>query len=275
MPGLAGPGDPGPERDPAEHQQQRGQERDLGQQRGGDADRADRAEAVQRGRLRGQQADHRADHGGGRGGQGRHGAAQRGRHRVLGGRVLPQFFPVAVGQQQRVVAGRAEHQHGQDGRGQRADREPGAGQPVRGRLGHHDGPDRAEQREQPEQRAAVHQQQDDHHDDQRGQQQLGLGLAGDAAGRVQRGRSGHGGAQAWPGAAGRPADRPLDGLDRVRVNGGHIVRRRDDVGRECVGLAVGRPARQAGRGQPADVAGQPGHRGPGRAAVARSAASGR
>ena len=129
----------GARRRPPDDQQQRGQEGGLGEQGRDDADGADRAEAVQRGRLRGQEADHGAGDRAGGGEQGRQGAAQRGRHRVLGGGVAAQLFPVTVDKQQRVVAGGAEDQHDQDLGRQRADGEPGVGQAVGGGLGDLDG----------------------------------------------------------------------------------------------------------------------------------------
>jgi hypothetical protein len=57
---------------------------------------------------------------------------------------MPQFLPVPVHQQQRVVAGRAEDQHDQDVRGQRAHGQARVDQAVRGRLRHNDRPDRAD-----------------------------------------------------------------------------------------------------------------------------------
>src|ERR1700761_1381258 len=146
--------DPRPEGGAADDQEQGGQEGDLGEQGGDDGHGADRAKAVQGGRLRRQQADHRAGHGAGRGQQGGHGGAQGDGHGLFGPGVVAQFLAVAVDEQQRVVGRRAEDQDPQDRRRERADGEPCGGQPVRGGLGHVDSTQRAEQRQQPQQRAA-------------------------------------------------------------------------------------------------------------------------
>ena len=245
-------------------EEQRGQEGDLGEQGGDDADGPDRAQAVQGGRLRRQQADHGAGDGAGGGQQGGQGRSQRGGHRVLGGGMAAQLLPVTVDEQQRVVRGRAQDQHPQDRGRQRADGEPGVSEPVRGGLGGDDGPERAEQRQQPQEGAAVDDDEDDHDDHEGGEQQGVLGTAADAAVGVHRGRSGHGGLQAVTGAADRPADHPADGLHRGGVSAGLAGGRGGDVRGELIGLPVGRPLRPAGSAEPLrrDRRGVPPRRGP-------------
>ena len=262
-PGLEVTGDARPERGPPGDQEQRGQEGDLGEQGGDDADGAYRAQAVQGGRLRRQQADHGAGDGAGGGQQGGQGRSQRGGHRVLGGGVAAQLLPVTVDEQQRVVGGRAQDQHPQDRGRQRADGEPGVGEPVRGGLGDDDGPERAEQRQQPQEGAAVDNDEDDHDDHEGGEQQGVLGTAADAAVGVHRGRSGHRDLQASARSAG-----PLTAWRMACTAAVSVLvslgGRGGDLRGERIGLPVSRPLRPAGSAESLDMPAKACHRAAGR-----------
>jgi hypothetical protein len=212
-------------------------------------------------RLRGQQADHGADNRAGGGQQGRQRAAQRDGHGIRGGGVKAQFFPIPVGQQQRVVRGRAEDQYSQDRGGQRAHGEPGVEQAVHRGFGDDDTAQGTEQGQQPQQGAAVDEDEDDRDDHHRGEQQRVFGFAGDAAVGGQRGRSGHGYLQAARRAPGRPGNRLTDRLDRGGVSAvlALAVGPRGDIGSELIGPPVGRPLRGAGEPESFDLAGQACH----------------
>jgi hypothetical protein len=94
--------------------------------------------------------------------------SERLRHRLVAVRVAAQLLPVAGDQQQRVVGARAEHQHRQDERAHVVGGQAGVpGQQVDQRLRGDERDDHADQRQQPQHRAAVGQQQDDD-DDRRG-----------------------------------------------------------------------------------------------------------
>ncbi len=101
----------------------------------------------------------------GAGDDGRPGPAQRDRHRLVPVLVPPQLLPVPGGEQQRVVGPRAEHQHVEDARGLRVDGEPRVGgEQVDERLGGDEGDAHGDDRQQPQDGAAVgEQQQDDDH----------------------------------------------------------------------------------------------------------------
>src|SRR6185437_4837109 len=138
--------------------------------------------------------------------------------------------------------------------GQAGYRQAGVGQAVRGRLGDDDRADRAEQRQQPQDRGAVDDQQDDRHDDQRGKQQDGL-LVARAAVRGDRGGPGHRAGQPGGRLARGPGDRVADGAHRVAVGAARACLP-GDVHGERRGLAVGRRLRRGRGGQAGHVAGQ-------------------
>ena len=162
-------------------------------------------------------------------------------------------------EQQRVVAGRAEHQHDEDRGRQRAHREPGVGEAVRASLGDDDGPYRTEQREQPQERAAVDQQEDHHDDRQGGEPEVGLHLVSDATVGDDCRRTGHRDVQAVVCAVRGGPHRLPDRLNSGGVVGRLAVRRRGDGRGEVRGRPVGRWDGLAGRAQAGDGLGQPCH----------------
>lgn len=112
-------------------------------------------------------------------------------HRLVPVLVAPQFLPVAGGEQQRVVGGGAEHQHGEDEAGLGVDDESGVlRQEIDHRLGRHQGDAGGHQRQQGQYGAAVGEQQDQDHDGRRDRRQSATAAEGlDRVGRVA-GRSG-------------------------------------------------------------------------------------
>ncbi len=157
-----------PEHPASEDDQQRREQRDHDEERHADADREHRAEArggVELGEGQAQQADH---DGGGAGQHRRSRAVQGERHRLVTVLVATELFSVARRQEQRVVGAGADDQDAEDRLTLPVDGEPGVlGQQVDHRTGHGQAHHGAEDRQDPEHRAAVGEEQDEDHDQER------------------------------------------------------------------------------------------------------------
>jgi hypothetical protein len=228
-----------PEHRPAEDGQQRGEQREPGQQHHPDADRQrDPQVGVE---LEGgcQQGQQRRDDGGG-GERDRLADPFHGRdHRMLA--VLPgaQVLPYPEDEKQAVVRARAEHQHDQQDLGQRRHLQPvmrGLGHERTGDGDREEGGDERDQRR--EQRAEDQQQQPDDEDDR---QQLDLAVRATRLGLLvdlDRDRAGQVHVQAgWRAIAGDRAAQVLDQRGQA-VAGSALADVRQHL--ELRGLAVGR-----------------------------------
>ena len=168
--GALGPEDPAA----ADHQQRR-QQRHHHEHGDGDADGEDRAEPGGGVEVGERQAQH-ADGDGRRAGEDRRrGAVQRERHRLVAVLVTTELFPVAGDEQQRVVGAGSDHQDAEDGLALAVDREVGVLRQEVDQAGRDEvGRDGTEDREQPQDRAAVGEEQDHDDDGERGEDQVGV-----------------------------------------------------------------------------------------------------
>ena len=139
------------------------------------ADGVDRAQPGGRVELGEAQAEHADRHGRGAGQDGRRRAVQREGHRLVAVLVAAQLLAVAGHEQQGVVGAGADHQDAHDRLALGVDREVGVlGQQVDHAGRGHEGEDGAEDRQDPEERAAVGEQQDHDHHEEGGQDQVGV-----------------------------------------------------------------------------------------------------
>ena len=126
------------------------------------------------------------DYGGRAGQDGRRRAVQGERHRLVPVVVTAELFSVARDQQQCVVGAGADDQDAEDRLALPVDGQVGVlGQQVDHAAGDHVGDGGAEDRQQPQQRAAVGEQQDHDHDQERDQDQVGVDAL-ERLGRVGR-----------------------------------------------------------------------------------------
>ena len=205
-----------PEDPPAARHQQGGEQGQHDEDRDADADGRDRAEARGRVHAREQQAQHADGHGGAGRDDRRAGAVQGQGHRLVPVAVLAQLLAVARHQQQGVVRPRAEHEDGEDAGALGVDREVVVvREQVDQGLRHGERDARRDDRQEPEDRAAVRDEQDDD-DDGDGRVEQGAVDALERRGRVR-------------GAAGRSGHVDVQPVGAVLRGGAQVV---DRVGRE-------------------------------------------
>ena len=165
-----GPEDPAP----ADHQQ-RGQQRDHHEDGDGDADGEDRAEARGGVEVGEGQAQHPDGNGRGAGEDRGRGAVQGERHRLVPVLVAAQLLAVARDEQERVVGPCADDEDAEDGLALPVDGEPGVLRQQVDQAGRDEvGRDGAQDRQQPQDRAAVGEQQDHDHHGERGEDEVGV-----------------------------------------------------------------------------------------------------
>ena len=224
-----------------EERRQQGQGREHGQ---ADTERRERAEAGGRVHLRERHDQQGEDDGCRRRQDRRRGAGDRQAHRLVPALAPPQLLPVAGDQEQGVVGPGAEDEDERDARGLPVHGHSQLGQGVPRTAQELLGGDHREDRDHPEDRAAVDGHEQDQDERERGHEEGGVDPAEDAdgVGRVAR-RAGHLGLEA------RTAQRMRTRAERVhRVRqGGGVVRdgqRRHDERRGAVLRALRRRRRQ-------------------------------
>ena len=160
---------------PAEDHQQRREEGEHHAKRHGDADRGDRTESLRGVHAGHEQAQHPRDHGRATGEDRRTRAPQRECHRLVPVLMPPELFPVSGDEQQCIVRASPEHQHGEDSGALCVDGEIGPrGEKVDHCLRDQQRDNRGEDREDPEQRAAIGEKKNHDHDRDRRVQQLSV-----------------------------------------------------------------------------------------------------